>query len=102
MGITKAGNTHVRRLLVEAAQGYGRGRTGHKSKALKARQQGNPPEVIAYADKANERLRGKYYKMVLSHGKKANVAKTAVVVLVYKCGQKKVNSLYYQVKEQSL
>ena len=78
LGITKAGNTHVRRLPVEAAQGYGRGRTGHKSKALKVRQQGNPPEVIAYADKANERLRRKYYKMVLSQGKKANVAKTAV------------------------
>ena len=78
LGITKAGNTHVRRLLVEAAQSYGRGQAGHKSKALKARQQGNPPEVIAYADKANERLRRKYYKMVLSQGKKANVAKTAV------------------------
>ncbi len=78
LGITKAGNTHVRRLLVEAAQSYGRGQVGHKSKALKARQQGNPPEVIAYADKANERLRRKYYKMVLSKGKKANVAKTAV------------------------
>lgn len=78
LGITKAGNAHVRRLLVEAAQSYGRGQIGHKSKALKARQQGNPPEVIAYADKANERLRRKYYKMVLSKGKKANVAKTAV------------------------
>lgn len=78
LGITKAGNTHVRRLLVEAAQCYGRGQVGHKSKALKARQQGNLPEVIAYADKANERLRRKYYKMVLSQGKKANVAKTAI------------------------
>lgn len=78
LGITKAGNTHVRRLLVEAAQGYGRGRTGHKSKELKARQQGNPPDVIAYADKANERLRRKYYRMVLSNAKKTNVAKTAV------------------------
>lgn len=74
----KAGNTHVRRLLVEAAQSYGRGQAGHKSKALKDRQQGNLPEVIAYADKANERLHRKYYKMVLSQGKKANVAKTAV------------------------
>ena len=77
LGITKAGNTHVRRLLVEAARSYGRGQTGHKSKALKARQQGNPPEVVSYADKANERLRRKYYKTVLSKGKKANVAKTA-------------------------
>ena len=30
LGITKAGNTHVRRLLVEAAQCYGRGQVGHK------------------------------------------------------------------------
>lgn len=77
-GITKAGNTHVRRLLVEAAQSYTRGKVGYKSAEMKKRQEGNSPEVIAYADKANERLRRKYYKMVLSQGKRANVAKTAV------------------------
>lgn len=63
---------------MEVAQCYGRGQVGHKSKALKARQQGNSPEMIAYADKANERLRRKYYRMVLSQGKKANVAKTTI------------------------
>src|SRR5699024_5569650 len=78
LGITKAGNRHVRTLLVEAAQSYTRGRAGSKSKVLKARQYGNPAEVIAYADQANERLRKKYYRMVLKEGKKANVAKTAV------------------------
>ncbi len=26
-------------------------------------------------------------------------AKSALLVLVYKCGQKKLNNLYYQVKE---
>lgn len=51
---------------------------GYKSKALKARQEGNTPQVIAYADKANERLRRRYYKMVLGKSKKANVAKTAI------------------------
>ncbi len=45
---------------------------------LKARQDGNLSEVIAYADKANERLRRKYYRMVLKNNKKTNVAKTAV------------------------
>ena len=45
---------------------------------FKTRQHGNPPEIISYADKANERLRRKYYRMVLKNGKKANVAKTAV------------------------
>ncbi len=78
LGITKAGNRHVRTLLVEAAQNYSRGRIGVKSKALMARQEGNAPEVIAYADKANERLRRKYYQMVLKNNKKTNVAKTAV------------------------
>ena len=77
LSITKAGNTHVRRLLVEAAQSYGRGKAGYKSKALKDRQEGNPPRVIAYADRANERLRRKYYGM-LFRGKRANVAKTAL------------------------
>ena len=35
---------------------------GYKSAALKQRQSGNAPEIIAYAGRANERLRGKYYK----------------------------------------
>jgi transposase len=77
-GITKAGNTHVRTLLVESAQGYTRGKAGYKSKDLKRRQYGNSPEVIAYADKANERLRKKYYRMMLSNNSKSNVAKTAI------------------------
>ena len=76
--ITKAGNAHVRRLLVEAAQSFARGKVGYKSAILKKRQLGNSPEVIAYADRANERLRRKYYKMVLTHNKRSNVAKTAV------------------------
>jgi transposase len=78
LGITKAGNRHIRMLLVEAAQSYTRGQIGYKSKALAARQKGNSPAVIAYADKANERLRRKYYRMVLKNGKRSNVAKTAV------------------------
>ena len=65
-------------MLVEAAQSYSRGQIGFKSKALKVRQEGNTPEVIAYADKANERLRRKYYRMILKNNKKTNVAKTAV------------------------
>jgi transposase len=77
LSITKAGNSHVRKLLIEASKGICKGVVGHKSKDLKARQSGNPPEVIAYADKANEILRRKYYKMI-RHGKKKNVAVTAV------------------------
>ncbi len=77
LGITKAGNSHLRRLLIEAAQSIGRGKVGYKSKALKQRQEGNTSQVIAYADKANERLRRRYYKMIQS-GKSSNTAKTAV------------------------
>jgi len=76
--ITKAGNSHVRRLLVESAQSYTRGAIGHKSKDLKRRQNGNTPQVIAYADKANERLRRKFYKMTLRNNIKRNVAATAI------------------------
>ena len=47
LGITKAGNCHVRTLLIETAQCFGRGQIGHKSVALKKRQEGNTPEVIA-------------------------------------------------------
>ena len=78
LGITKAGNRHVRMLLVEAAQCFGRGQIGYKSKALKKRQEGNSPAIIAYADKANERLRRRYYHLVLGKSKRSNVAKTAI------------------------
>ena len=75
-GITKAGNSHLRQLLIEAAGGICKGAVGHKSKELRARQNGNPAEVIAYADKANTRLRSRYYKFI-RHGKKRNVAVAA-------------------------
>ena len=49
-----------------------------KSKELNRRQQGNPVEVIAYADKANERLRRKFYRMVLKNHTPRNKAATAI------------------------
>ena len=57
--------------------GICKGAIGHKSKELRSRQSGQPAEVIAYADKANTRLRSRYYKMI-RHGKKKNVAVAAV------------------------
>ena len=75
--ITKAGNRHVRSMLVESAQGICKGRIGNKSKELLSRQKGNTPEVIAYADKANERMRRKYYRMIYK-GKQRNTAVTAI------------------------
>ena len=77
LGISKAGNAHLRCLLIEAAKSICKGAIGHKSKELRSRQNGQPAEVIAYADKANTRLRRKYYKMI-RHGKKKNVSVAAV------------------------
>lgn len=76
-GITKAGNKQMRSLLVEAAHSIGRGQIGYISKALAARQQDNPPKVIAYANRANERLRRKFYRMI-RRGRKYNVVITAI------------------------
>lgn len=77
LGITKAGNSHLRRLLTESAHSFGRGKIGYKSQKLRKRQEGNPPEVVQYADKANERLRRKFYKMTFA-GKKYSVASIAI------------------------
>lgn len=76
-GITKQGNRFLRRLLTEAAQCFSRATLG-KSKALKERQAGNTAETIAYADKANERLRKRYYHLVIRNRKCHNKATTAV------------------------
>ena len=77
LGITKAGNSHLRRLLIEASEGICKGAIGRKSKALASRQAGNSASVIAYADKANVRLRSKYYRLIRRE-KKRNVSVTAV------------------------
>ena len=76
-GLSKAGNGHLRKLLIESAGGICKGMVGHKSKELKARQNGNTAEVIAYADKANTRLRSRYYKFI-RQGKARNVAVAAI------------------------
>ena len=76
-GLSKAGNGHLRKLLIESAGGICKGMVGHKSKDLKARQNGNTVEVIAYADRANTRLRSRYYKFI-RQGKTRNVAVAAI------------------------
>jgi transposase len=76
-GITCAGNTQMRTLLVEAAHSMARGRIGYKSKTLRKCQEENSHQVIAYADRANERLRSKFYRM-MRRGKKYNVAIVAI------------------------
>lgn len=76
-GITKAGNTRLRFLLIEGAKSTLRGKVyGQKSKRLKARQKGNEAGVIAYADRANRRLHRVYDRLVARgvHYNKATVA----------------------------
>jgi transposase len=74
-GITKTGNKHVRRLLVEAAWSYRhRPALGER---LRAAMEGQPPAVVEYAKKAQARLHRRYTRLV-SRGKKSQVAVTAV------------------------
>lgn len=73
--ITKAGNGHARKLLIEAAW-----HARHKPTlpiALRQRRQGQPPEVIAMADVAHQRLHRRYWRLV-QRGKPTTVAATAV------------------------
>jgi transposase len=73
--ITKTGNTHVRRILVEAAWHYRhRPRLG-RAIALRIRQQ--PHDVVAHAWKAQQRLHRRY-RHLIGHGKRAPVAAVAV------------------------
>ncbi len=74
--ITKTGNGHVRRILVEAAKHYRH--PARISRALATRRKGQPDWVIAIADKAQARLHQKYWKLVMGKGKHPNVATTAI------------------------
>jgi len=59
--ITKSGNRHVRRLLVEASWHH-----RHRpalSRPLRARREGQPARVLAIADRAQERLAARYRRM---------------------------------------
>jgi transposase len=58
--ITKAGNGHVRRLMIEAAWHY-RHRPGTVS--LQKRRVGQPRQVIALADRAMQRLHRQYVRL---------------------------------------
>lgn len=73
--ITKAGNGHVRRVLIEAAWHY-----RHRprvSREINKRREGQPAGAIACADKAMRRLHKKWTGMVY-RGKPTTKATTAV------------------------
>ena len=64
--ITKTGNVHIRRVLVEAAWAY-RHAPAVRGK-LKCRQEGQPPEVVAYSWAAQCRLHSTYRKLAARKG----------------------------------
>jgi len=73
--ITKTGNSHVRKALIEAAQAYRL--PARKSRAILKRQQDVPEEIVQIAWNAQCRLCSQYRRLVAG-GKKSNVAKTAI------------------------
>ncbi|GAB3061178.1 IS110 family RNA-guided transposase [Virgibacillus ainsalahensis] len=73
--ITKTGNRHVRKLLIEAAWSY-RYRPAVKGE-LKKRQKGQPTNILSISWKAQNRLHKKYFRL-LGRGKESGKAITAV------------------------
>ena len=74
-GITKTGNGHVRKALIEAAQAYRL--PARKSRAIRKRQENLNENVCRIAWKAQLRLCGRYWQLA-AKGKKVNVVKTAI------------------------
>jgi len=72
--ITKTGNMHVRRVLVEAAWHYRHKAVGP---GIRARRIGQPPNVVGIAQKADVRLCRKYWKLA-DRGKLLTTAAVAV------------------------
>lgn len=75
-GITKTGNSHVRRLLVEAAWHYQRP-PRLRSLVMRRRWEGQPESVVAHAKKAQERLHRRFARLT-ARSKPTPVAVTAV------------------------
>lgn len=73
--ITKVGNAHVRRVLVESAWSY-RQPSDRTGKTLLERREGGSSEAVATARRAQERLSQKFRKMV-GRGKPQQKAVTA-------------------------
>ena len=74
-GITKAGNGHLRRLLIEGAWHYTK--NARAGKRLDLRRQHSPAQAVAIADRALHRLHKKFIRLVMK-GKHKNTAVTAV------------------------
>jgi len=74
-GITKAGNRHVRRVLVESAWTYRHRPAWSRTLAARARDASEAVRSIAW--KAQKRLHARYHRLMMK-GKAAQVAITAV------------------------
>src|SRR5207244_1192743 len=74
-GITKTGNTHARRLLVEAA--WHHRRPPRMSAALARRRSGKPAAVQAQADRSARRLHARWHALE-ARGKRHSVVAVAV------------------------
>jgi hypothetical protein len=74
-GITKTGNSHLRNLLIESSWHYRY--KAPPSKRLMERRDGQPAEIIAYADRAMKRLQWKFLHLILK-GKTSQTAVAAV------------------------
>ena len=74
--ITKAGSTHARRLLVEAAYHYRRGPV--VGEALERRQRGHAPEIINISWKAQRRLHARWRQLRDARRKPGGVVAVAI------------------------
>ena len=75
LSITKTGNAHVRRIVVEAAWHYQRPMTN--GPAIARRRKGQPRELLEIARRCDLRLHRKFVRMT-SRGKRSVVAAVAV------------------------
>ena len=73
--ITKTGNAHVRRLLVESAWHYRH--PPRVGRDLSKRREGQPGWAVACADRAQSRLHRRY-RLLTAHGKPTVVANVAI------------------------
>ncbi len=74
--ITKSGNRHVRRILIQAAWHY-----RHRPAVgaiLRRRRRGQPAAIIGLADRAQQRLNRRYNRLLLAHRKPSQKAVVAV------------------------
>lgn len=74
--ITKTGNSHLRRILINAAWQYRR--PVHVSSILRKRRAGQPTEILALADRAMYRLHRRFWHLTLTRGKCSQKAVVSV------------------------